>query len=443
MRICLTVPIQKLSIQIMLTVLMLIIMLVHAHGGEMPDFDRYFTDGSLRIDLYHTGKGDTEIYSLDEVVRQPYWAGNPRALIDTMNLGNYLVRVYDIKTNNLIFSQGYCSVFGEWTTTDEALAGVARTFHESVVIPLPRNRIQVRIDSRDRKNIFKNKFDVVVDPCDYHIRNGCRHGHFRIRELVHNGSTGNKVDIVIVGDGYRRDQLHKLRKDAERLMEVFFDTEPFKTRREDFNVRLLEVASAEAGVDNPRKQEYRDNIFGLSFNSLELDRYMLTTSNKILRDVTCNAPYDCIILIANTEKYGGGGILNLYSTCCSDNEYSGYIFVHEFGHSFGGLADEYYSSDVSYNDIYPRGMEPWEPNITALLDTNNVKWGDLIKEGTPVPTPDDSTFNNVVGCFEGAGYSEKGLYRSYRDCRMFSKGLIPFCPVCRRALDRMIDFHTR
>lgn len=443
MRSHLTVLKQRLSMKISLTVLMLLIILVPAMGWEMPEFDRYFTDGSLRMDFYHTGQGDTEIYSLDELVRQPCWAGNPRALIDTMNLGNYLVRVYDIKTNNLIFSQGFCSIFGEWATTDEALEGVARTFHESVVIPFPRDKIQIRIDSRDRENIFRNEFDLVVDPHDYHIRNGCGHEHFRIRELEHNGSTGSKVDIVIVGDGYRKDQLHKLRKDAEKLVEVFFDTEPFKSRREDFNVRLLEVASPEAGIDDPRKQEYQDNIFGLSFNSLELDRYMLTTSNKTLRDFTCNVPYDCVMLIANTEKYGGGGIFNLYSTCCSDNQYSGYIFVHEFGHSFGGLADEYYSSDVSYNEMYPCGVEPWEPNITALLDTNDVKWGDLIEEGTPVPTPDDSTYNNIVGCFEGAGYSAKGLYRSYRDCRMFSKGLIPFCPVCRRALERMIDFHTR
>ncbi len=429
--------------RILLSVAILIIVFAPVFGGEMPEFDRYFTEGSLRVDLYHTGAGETEVYSLDELVKQPCWAGNPRALIDTMNLGNYLVRVYDLETNKLIFSRGYCSIYGEWATTDQAMEGVERTFHESVVIPFPRKPVQIRIDSRDSENIYRNNFDMVVDPEDFHIRVGCRHQYYRLRDLVHNGSTEDKVDLLILGDGYRKDQLHKLRKDAEDLVEVFFETEPFKSRREDFNVRLMEVASAERGVDDPRNRQYRDNIFGLSFNSLELDRYMLTASNKVLRDITCNVPYDCLILIANTEKYGGGGIFNLYATCCSDNQYSGYVFVHEFGHSFGGLADEYYSSEVTYNDMYPRGVEPWEPNITALIDTGRVKWGDLIKKGVPVPTPDDSTYDDVVGCFEGAGYSARGLYRGYRDCRMFSKGLIPFCPVCRRALEQMIDFYTR
>jgi hypothetical protein len=427
-----------------LAISLLIIALIPGilYAGQ-PDFDRFFAEGSLRIDLFHTGTADMEIYSLDEVIRERFWAGNPRALVDKTNMGGHIVRVYDLGTNTLIYSRGYCSLFGEWRTTDEAIEGFPRTFHESVIVPWPRGPVQVRIDRRNRENIFKNVFDIVVDPADYHIETDRRYRYFKVRKLLNNGPPGSKVDVVILGDGYRSDQMHKLRDDTNRLLEVFFDTEPFKSRKKDFNVNLIEVVSEHKGIDDPRKEIYRNNLLGCTFNTFDLDRYMLTTENKVMRDIAGNVPYDQIMIIANTEKYGGGGIFNLYMTCCSDNEFDGYVFTHEFGHSFGGLADEYYSSDVAYNEMYPRGIEPWEPNITAMLDSTDVKWEDMIPSGTPVPTPADSVWNGVVGCFEGAGYSAKGLYRSFHDCRMLTKGLVDFCPVCRMSIERMIDFYTK
>lgn len=412
------------------------------HAGECPDFERFFTSGCMRVDMFHSGTAAAESFSIDEVVREPYWGGNPRSLADTLGLGAYLLRVFDLETNALIFSRGYCTVFGEWKTTDEAAGGVIRTFHESVRLPYPKATVQIRIDGRDRGNVFRNLFDVVVDPSDYHINNESRYRGFKKSRLVHNGSPERKVDIVIMGDGYKRDEIHKLRKDAERMLEVLFGVEPFAGRKRDFNVHLIETVSEDSGIDEPRKGFYRSTPLGLSFNSLDLSRYVLALPNKEIRSYAAAVPYDQIMIIANTERYGGGGIFNLYSTCTSDNEYSGYVFVHELGHAFAGLGDEYYSSTVVYNDAYPEGVEPWEPNITALLDTTDIKWGDMIGEGTPVPTPDDSTYAGTVGCFEGAGYSAEGLYRPCRDCWMFSKKESEFCPVCRRAIDRMIDFHT-
>jgi hypothetical protein len=157
-----------------------------------------------------------------------------------------------------------------------------------------------------------------------------------------------------------------------------------------------------------------------------------------------------------------------------------YVFVHEFGHSFAGLGDEYYSSDVAYTDFYPADVEPWEPNLTALLEGRDLKWGHLVADGTPIPTPwekalydslvtvrgdldtesatydedvakidaersgilEESAYSGKVGAFEGAGYASEGVYRPALDCRMFSKSLAPFCPVCMEAIERMIDFHT-
>ena len=419
----------------------------HALAGGRPganqiQFDRFFTSQALRIDLYHSGDARQELYSLDEVRREPFWAGNPRNLIDTLNLGSCLLRVFDVKTNTMIYSRGYSTVFDEWKTTGEALAGFPRTFHESLILPLPKKPVLVCIDTRDRNNVFRQTYDLVVDPADYHVNTERRYAGFRVLEIFENGPPANKVDMVILGDGYHANETHKLRKDAERLLAVLFDAEPFKSRKTDFNVRLIETISAESGIDEPREGTYRGNLLGLSHNAFDIPRYVLTFSNRVMRDIAGNAPYDLIIIISNMKRYGGGGIYNLYSISSVDNEFSGYVFTHELGHAFAGLGDEYYSSEVAYNDLYPKGMEPWEPNITALLDTANVKWGDLIRAGTPIPTPDDSLHADVVGCFEGAGYSAKGLYRPCRDCIMFSKKVGPFCPVCRRAIDRMIDYYS-
>lgn len=429
--------------RIFLSALIVIAVSISTQAADR-EFEEYFREGCLRVDLYHTGRGEAEIYGIDEIIREPVWGGNPRALIDTLNLGQYIFRVYDAGTNDLIFSRGFCSIFGEWATTDEAMNGTARTFHETLIMPFPRNKVQIRIDRRDERNYFVNVFDLVVDPDDYHISTEKRYDYFKTKTLFRNGPSDRKLDIVILGDGYRHDQVHKLRDDAERLVSTLFSVEPFKSRMDDFNVRLVESVSGESGVDDPRKGVYRNNLLGLSFNTFGLDRYMVDCDNKTIHDVAAKVPYDRIIILANEEKYGGGGIFNLFATAISDNEYSEYVFVHEFGHNLAGLADEYFSSEVAYNDMYPRGVEPWEPNITALLDPDNVKWGGLMGENVPVPTPDDSTYAGVTGCFEGAGYSAKGLFRSSRDCIMFSKSIDQgFCPACRAAIERAIDFSVR
>jgi hypothetical protein len=434
---------RRLSMVRFLTLLLLITMSGRIAAEDRPAFDRYFMAKGLRIDLYHSGDAGQEIYSLDEVQVQPFWAGNPGTLIDTLNLGGCLLRVFDVKTNAMIYARGYSTVFDEWKTTSESLAGFDRTFHESLIIPCPKAPVQVRIESRNKKNVFRPVFDLVVDPADYHIGTERRFTTFRVREMINSGAPANKADIVILGDGYDRDEAHKLRADAERLVGVLFDTEPFKSRKKDFNVRLVESISDESGVTEPREGKYRSTILGCSFNTFDIPRYMLTFSNKAMREIAANVPYDIVVIIANTKRYGGGGIYNQYSISCSDNEFDSYVFTHEFAHAFAGLGDEYYSSQVAYNDLYPKGMEPWEPNITALLDTTKVKWGDLIPTGTPVPTPNDSTYTGVVGCFEGAGYSAKGLFRPCRDCIMFSKKIGPFCPVCRRAIEKIIDSYTK
>jgi hypothetical protein len=450
-------------------------------------FDKCFLDKTMRVDYYHTGTKGLETISLDKVCEEGNWSGSTTNLIDILNMGEYMVRVYDMSSTTLIFSHGYSSMFQEWQTTDEALAGIYRTFHETVRFPFPKNKVQVVICKRDKKMEFHEIFSTVIDPADpTQLNREKKPASFKVVPIMENGKPHDKVDIVIVGDGYRKEDMEKFRKDAIHFNEVMFSTSPFKERKNEFNVRIIEVVSQDSGIDKPDKNIWKNTALGTMYNTFGSARYILTDENRALRDICGNAPYDFITILVNDNRYGGGGIYNLYTTTYTRGDVAGqdwqmdYVYVHEFGHCFGGLGDEYYNSQVSYNDMYPKGVEPWEPNLTALTDKNNLKWKNLIEESTPVPTPwEKSQYDSLgrlrakldrlapdyyekrkplydaeqnilkttkyagkVGAFEGAGYSSEGIYRPSVDCRMFSLSLVGFDPVCSAAINRVIDFYT-
>jgi len=453
-----------------------------------PSFEKYFIDKTIRLDYFHTGTHNQETYSYDAIFQEPTWAGSKINLIDTLNLGKYLFKVLDVKTNQMIYSRGFSSIFGEWQTTDEARRGIYRTFSESIRFPWPKERVKVTIGTRDRYNIFHDTWDFVIDPDEPNIRRVNYFSDARVTKLVHHGDSYKKVDLVILPDGYTQEEMKKFREDAHRLLKVLFDTSPFKERKKDFNVWAVEVPSKESGIDNPQKGEYVDNILSCSFNAFGSDRYALTWDNKTVRKAAARAPYDHLYILFNESKYGGGGIFNLYATSYVDGQWSGYVFVHEFGHHFAGLGDEYYTSDVAYTDFYPSGVEPWEPNVTTFVDKNHIKWQYLMEPETPVPTSwgkdeyDEhqkeyriqrrklskndapqakidslSTANarwvhdflhsqeymGKVGVFEGSGYASQGLYRPSIDCIMFSRNAGEFDPVCRSAIENVINFYTQ
>ena len=462
--------------------LVIILSLILAGPAFSFDFEQYFIEQTMRLDYYHSGTAFKDDYSFDEVHIEAQWAGGLCNLIDTLNLGKYLFEVFDVSTNALIYSRGFASIFGEWQTTDEARKR-NRTFSESVRFPCPKNKVKITISERDKQNIFQEVWSVSIDPDEANIRRTAYFADFKVKKLKHYGPPSEKVDILLLPDGYTKGQMKKFRKDAERLVGKLFATAPFSEQESAFNVWLIEAYSNESGIDNPRRNEFRDNLLSCSFNSFDSDRYVLAFDNKTIRKVASLAPYEHLYILVNSKKYGGGGIFNLYSTCVADNEWSEYIFVHEFGHSFGGLGDEYYTSDVAYSEFYPTDIEPWEPNITALLDPDNVKWRALIEHETPVPTPwnkaefdcmntayrknrrllrtpekkDSLThahdlwidtffstqlYSGKVGVFEGSGYAKEGLYRPFIDCRMFTRGLAGFDPVCMRSIERVIHFYT-
>jgi hypothetical protein len=456
---------------------------VQAPGRPQVAFDAFFTMDTMRVDYFHTGGRGLEVVALDRVVNDGPWPGSRTRLVDDTNLGKYLFEVVDRETNRVIFSRGFASVYGEWETTAEAKE-VHRTFHESVRFPWPSRPVQVVLKARDRRNAFHELWSTLIDPGSRFVNRARLAPRGAVTPLLESGPASEKVDLLIVSEGYAAADMPKFKADAKRLVDTMFAVEPYKSRRADFNVRLLEVASAEGGVNKPRNGLFRRTPVSAEYNIFDTERYALTLDNRALRDAASAAPYDALEILLNERQYGGGGIFNDHATAAVDTAYADYIFVHEFGHHFAGLADEYYTSDVAYETGAVEKVEPWEPNVTALHDPAVLKWKDLVEPGTPLPTPWEKAayeqksrdfqatrrllrekgapetemdrlfktqqdwetaflssmqYSGKVGAFEGASYEAKGLYRPEADCIMFTRDAVGFCRVCRRAIERVID----
>jgi len=441
---------------------------------------------TMRLDYYHTGDAKQEFFSVDRVVIEPLpWPGHPDQAIDTSNLGKYLFEVRDSAGKRLLYSRGFASIFGEWETTDEA-AKMFRTFHESVRFPAPAAPVEISLKKRDAQNVFQQIWSTTVDPRDIFIDRSRPKSSARLIAIQKTGPPAEKVDFLILGDGYTAAEQRKFLRDARRLTEVLFATSPFKERRRDFNVWALCPVAAESGISRPSTNIYRDSPLRATYDAFGSERYILSFDNRAIRHVAQFAPYEFIEILANNRTYGGGGIFNLYSTVAADNAFANYVFVHEFGHHFAGLADEYYTSPVAYVPPSQR-VEPWEANVTALLDPARWKWRDLVSPNTPIPTPWNKEafeeysrgiqqrraqlrrdrrpesemealfreelahehemfarekYAGKVGVFEGANYEAKGYYRPEIDCLMFSR-TNEFCAVCRRALEKVIAMYSR
>ncbi|HJQ30729.1 MAG TPA: IgA Peptidase M64 [Pyrinomonadaceae bacterium] len=444
------------------------------------------TRRTMRLDIYHTGTASEEVFSLDRAVLEPLpWPGNPRHDVDDSNLGKYFFEVRDAKTDRVLYSRGFASIYGEWETTDEAKT-VRRTFQESLRFPAPEAPVKIVLKKRDAKNVFQEVWNVGLDPTDIFVERSTPKAPAPLIEIQKNGDPSTKVDFLIIGDGYTAAESAKFERDARRMTEVLFSTSPFKERRKDFNVWALCPPAAESGVSRPSTGVYHDSPLGATYDAFGSERYVLTFDNRALRRAAQFAPYEFVEILVNNRTYGGGGIHNLYSTVAVDNAWANYVFVHEFGHHFAGLADEYYTSSVAYAPSAVR-TEPWEPNVTALLDPAALKWKDLVSADTPIPTPwgkeaFEAYSNRIqqrrreiraqrkpeevmealfreeleheqgmfakekyvgrVGAFEGANYAAKGYYRPEVDCIMFTR-TNHFCAVCRRAIERVIDMYTR
>jgi hypothetical protein len=439
---------------------------------------------TLRLDYLHTGSVGGESFALDGLTIEGPWPGRPDRAIDDTNLGKYFFEVIDLKANRILYSRGFASIYGEWETTAEARK-MRRGFQESLRFPAPDAPVQVVVKKRGDQNAFREVWSLVIDPSDPMIGRAPLSSAFKVWALMQNGDPRDKVDLLLLGDGFTAAEMDKWHNDARRMAGLLFAASPFKERQSDFNVWVIDTPAEDSGISRPSDGLYRRDPLGASYDAFGSERYVLTFENKRLREIAAAAPYEFLEIVVNERKYGGGGIFNLYATAAADNAWTPYVFVHEFGHHFAGLADEYYTSDVAFESTAAR-PEPWEPNVTA--DPKAARWKDLILPGTPMPTPwpkeaferlqkeiqaqrreirarkrpesemEDlfrkeqeqetrllTTGNDarVVGAFEGAMYEAKGYYRPQADCIMFTRDEVGFCAVCRRAIERIIDLYTR
>lgn len=450
-------------------------LLGHAHGA---------TPRTLRVDLQHSGDAKADRYALERVVLEPLpWPGNPARPLDDTNRGWQKFEVADAATGKLLYSRGYSTVFNEWYTTEEG-EGAQRSFQESLRFPMPDSPVKVTLYQRDARNAFARTWSVTIDPASPEIQRGVLPLPVQPVAIRHNGNPSGKVDLLLLGDGYTAAEMDKFQSRARALADHLFTVSPFKERAADFNVWALAVPVPESGISRPAAGVQRASSTGASYGAFGMERLILTLDNRAFRELAQHAPYDVVAIVANTQAYGGGGIFGQFSTVAADNAFRDYLFVHEFGHHFAGLADEYYTSPIAYASNDPPTVEPWEPNVTALLDPVKPKWSR--GEATPVPTPwpkaafeakqrdvqarraklradgrpeaemdallnasqaytdqlfADARYRDEVGAFQGAYYSADWYYRPQLQCTMFTR-VDAFCAVCRHAIEETIDLYS-
>lgn len=416
-----------------------ILFLLSPAFSQTINFDDYFISKTLRLDFIHAGDFSSESYFLEDMKTEPFWGGSRKNLIDKFGYGENKVEIYDSASGKLIYSRGFATLFQEWKATEEA-KNTPKSFYETVIIPYPKNPVRVELYGRMRKPGFEKMYTLYVNPGNYFIK-PVSNPLFKTGKLVYNGDPATKVDIVFLPDGYTEAEMIKFENDAKRMVEYFYGCEPFSQYKNNFNFWLVYANSDESGTDYPGKRIYKNTVINSSFYTFDIERYLMTYDIKTVRDLAGYVPYDQIYILVNSDVYGGGGIYNYYSLTSVDNKYADYVLVHEFGHGFASLADEYYTSDVATEDYYDLNFEPYEPNITTLKDFGK-KWSALVDEGTPIPTPSTTEYENTIGAFEGGGYVAKGVFRPTQDCTMKSIKYNYFCPVCRNAIIEMIKFYS-
>ena len=440
---------------------------------------------TLRVDYVHSGNALNEMYSLQRVVIEPLpWPGNPDKPIDTLARGHYFFDVVRPGRGEVLYSRGFSSIFGEWRTTEEAHKG-NRAFGESLRFPMPTEPVRVRVYARDDRNAFSMVWTVDVDPQAMDVLRRHRPIDAQPVAIRNNGPSADKVDLLMLGDGYTEAEREQFIADARRMSDALFEVSPYRERADDFNVWALMVATPQSGVSRPSGGQYRWSPVGTQYDAFGSERYVLSFDNAGFREVAQYAPYEFVEILVNSETYGGGGIYGLYATAAARSDWANYLFIHEFDHHFAALADEYYTSSVAYAAATER-REPWEPNVTALHDPAKLKWASLVDPGTPLPTvwpkAEYEAFQRVnqarraelraqhrperemnqlfvdeqahvnqlfspvpyrdqVGAFEGANYESSGYYRPQLNCLMFTRA-DAHCRVCQAAISEVIDLYA-
>ena len=387
---------------------LLILLLCGITYAHAQHFNDYFIDKTLRINYLHIGNKNVEQLQIDHFTLVNHWNGTRSQLVEPYHYGDILIEVLDNASQKLIYSRSYSCLFTEYRTTERGETEIAR-MEECVNMPMPKNPVRVRLTSFDRYRKATVLKDTVLDPDRLPLQLAKK--EYAVMNLHKGNSPKKAIDILFIPDGYAN----------------------------------IKGFSEQSGITQPQNNFYVNTLLNCTYNAIDLDRYLMCMGVWNLHEVADDAPYDAIIIICNSEKYGGGGIYNFYCTVYNHGEYPDYVVVHEMGHLIGGLADEYYTSEVSVQDFYPAGVEPTEPNLTTLVDFDS-KWKDKVENGTPIPTPPVTKNHpdyNRIGVYEGGGYVAKGVYRPTLHCTMNSISYNDFCPVCRETLEKVIQYYSR
>ena len=419
------------------------IALLAMNGKTMAqNFNDYFVDKTLRIDYIFAGNAKQQMIAVDELNVMPRWYGKKQRLSEVPVEGNGQITVRDHHTGNVIYRNSFSTLFQEWLSYPQAQTNT-QSFENVFLVPMPKDTVDVTLSLFNNRREVTSSLTHQVAPNDILIHH--KGDKTTPYETIQQAADTTKcIHIAYVAEGYTEAEMGTFLHDVKEANEALFAHEPFKEMRDRFNVIAVKSPSEESGTSEPSKGIWKKTALHSHFDTFYSDRYLTTLNLKDLHDWLAGTPYEHIIVLVNTEKYGGGGILNSYNLSMTHNKWFKPVVVHEFGHSFAGLADEY-AYEEEQIPMYPHDVEPWEPNITTLVNFSS-KWEDMVKKGTKIPTPlskDPKTAKTKVGVFEGAGYSTKGVYRGVQDCRMRINDTPEFCPVCKRAIAHLVDFYTK
>ncbi len=420
--------------------ILFLLCLIAVSSTRAQVFADHFADKTLRVDYIFNGNASGQAICLDGLSALPTWAGRKHHLAELPLQGNGQIVMRNAASGKTIYTTSFSSLFQEWLETDEA-RNVTKGFENTFLLPYPLQPVEIEITLLDPRRNVRASMKHIVHPNDVLIE---QKGNSHItphKYLLHNDSPEKCIDVAILAEGYTLQEIQTFYEDADIACKSIFDHEPFKSMKKRFNVVAVASPSTDSGVSVPRLNEWKHTAFGSHFSTFYSDRYLTTSRVKAIHDALAGIPYEHIIILANTEEYGGGGIYNSYTLTTAHHPMFRPVVVHEFGHSFGGLADEYFYDNDVMTDTYPLDIEPWEQNISTQVDFA-AKWKDMLSENTPVPTPAEVSENYPTGVYEGGGYSAKGIFRPAENCRMRTNEYPAFCPVCQRALRRIIEFYT-
>ena len=404
------------------------------------EFGKWFSEATLRLDYIFAGTSEKQAIYLDRMKSYDGWYGKRHNMTRLPLQGNGTITVTDHSGTDTLYCHSFSTLFQEWQSTEEA-THMARSFENTFLIPMPKQIVQITIELSNMHNRTKSYLKHIINPYDILI---CKHNHketLPYKYLHKAGDSKEKIDIVFVPEGYTKSEMKQFRKDCESSIASILHHKPFDTLADRFNFIIVEAPSAHSGVSIPRQGEWKNTAVGSNFDTFYSNRYLTTSNIKKLYDILDGIPCESIVILANTDEYGGGGIYNNYMLSAARGKDNKSVIVHELGHSFAGLGDEYFYDD-QYETYYPAGIEPWEQNLTTLTDFES-KWKDMLPTNTAIPTlPDGKEIHTKIGVYEGGGYQSKGVYRPAQDCRMHTNKAPDFCPVCQRAIFRLVNFLT-